>query len=81
MAAIWGQTIVRGPIYIVTRTYFPVARYAYPAIIPSLLALLTGWCAWIPKRWWKYETIALLSVFLFYDVYSIVSLISRYYVR
>ena len=81
MAAVWGLTIVRGPIYIVTRTYLPVARYAYPVIIPSLLALLIGWRAWIPERWWKFETLAILGIFFFYDVYAIVSLISHYYGR
>jgi hypothetical protein len=40
----WGMTIVRGAIYVaLPRVYIPVARYAYPAIVPTTLLLTAGW--------------------------------------
>jgi hypothetical protein len=41
---IWGVTFVRGASYIaLPNPYFPVARYAYSAIIPTVLLLSVGW--------------------------------------
>jgi hypothetical protein len=43
---VWGATLVRGIDAVVSfsgRTFIPSARYAYPAIIPSLLLLNRGW--------------------------------------
>ncbi len=41
--AVWGVTFVRSENYVLLPVFFPVARYAYPAIIPTLLLLLVGW--------------------------------------
>jgi hypothetical protein len=44
LLAIWGMTFVRGAIYIaLPDSYYPVARYAYVAIIPTVLLLSLGW--------------------------------------
>jgi hypothetical protein len=44
LIASWGTTFVRGAIYLgVYHLYLPVARYAYPAIIPTVLFLNVGW--------------------------------------
>ena len=41
---IYASTLLRGAIYIaVPRIYLPVARYLFPAIIPTLLLLCLGW--------------------------------------
>jgi hypothetical protein len=41
---IWGAAWVRGVTMAVLGTpYIPVARYAYPAIIPTMLGLCFGW--------------------------------------
>jgi hypothetical protein len=42
-AAAWIMTLVRSENYVLLRIYYPPARYAYPAIIPMLLLLHTGW--------------------------------------
>jgi hypothetical protein len=34
---------VRGTTFIVLRPYFPFARSAYPAIIPTMFLLVLGW--------------------------------------
>jgi len=44
MLIVWGGTISRGVIYLGNnRLYLPVARYAYTAIIPTMLILTLGW--------------------------------------
>ena len=41
---VWGSAMVRGLSSILQGSYFiPVARYAYPAIIPTMLLLNLGW--------------------------------------
>jgi len=51
----WGSTLVRGAIYIgVPRQYIPTARYAYPAIIPTMIVLAFGWLEifnWVTSGW------------------------------
>ena len=40
----WGAAFVGGAIFVgVPHTYIPVARHAYPAIIPTLIVLCFGW--------------------------------------
>ncbi|MFC2043249.1 ArnT family glycosyltransferase [Chloroflexota bacterium] len=42
----WGAAFVGGAIFVgVPHTYIPVARHAYPAIIPTLIVLCFGWIA------------------------------------
>lgn len=42
--ATWGVTLIRGTEYLAySKLYIPVARHAYPAIIPTLLGLCFGW--------------------------------------
>jgi len=43
LLGIWGPSFVRGLNYIVYNPYFPVARYAYPSIIATMLLLTVGW--------------------------------------
>ena len=43
---VWGMTLVRGATYVLVRFFSPVARYAYPAIIPTMFFLTLGWLAW-----------------------------------
>jgi 4-amino-4-deoxy-L-arabinose transferase-like glycosyltransferase len=42
-SAAWLMTLVRSENYVLLRIYYPAARYAYPAIIPTLLLLHAGW--------------------------------------
>ncbi len=43
LLGVWGFTFVRGTTFIVLRPYFPFARSAYPAIIPTMFLLVLGW--------------------------------------
>jgi len=83
---IWGLTYVRGTnyIFISTSVYYPVARYIYPAIIPTILIWVTGWLEIfrIFKRLvdrWVHPPVFLgyLIFFLFFiglDIWSFVSI-------
>jgi len=42
--AIWTEVLLRGLFTVLDpRLYIPTARYAYPAMIPSMLLLVAGW--------------------------------------
>lgn len=48
LAGVWGMALVRASNYIFIWTGFlPVARYAFPVIAPTMLALAAGWLAWL----------------------------------
>lgn len=81
---VWGMTIVRGTTYIFRPVYFPVARYAYPAIVPSVLLLNAGWLSillllekslYLPG-WVKYAIH--LGSLLILDIYALSSIINFY---
>ncbi len=81
---LWGMTFIRGSTYLLTRIYTPVARYTYPAIIPTVLIMSTGWftiLATLEGRlrlpgWIKYVIYA--GFFLALNAYSLLS-IARFY--
>jgi hypothetical protein len=80
--AVWGITLVRGCIYLAdTRLYLPVSRYAYPAIIPTMLILSFGW--WqilsLGLKWIRIKTLHLILIFIIgfvtLDILSILSIV------
>lgn len=71
---IWGLALVRGSVYLAWTPYIPVARYAYPAVIPTLAALVAGWGSWIPKRYRSFGQLLIpagLAILAVYSLYSI----------
>jgi len=57
---VWGGVFLRPlPLYPWVRPFIPVARYAYPAIVPTALALVGGWTAW-PRPGWRRGGLAVL---------------------
>ncbi|MCK4901672.1 MAG: hypothetical protein KAS38_23005, partial [Anaerolineales bacterium] len=84
LLAVWGFTFVRGTTFIVLRPYYPSARSAYPAIIPTMFLLVLGWWELIDisgdrlkiPDWGKFT--AYFVPFLFLITWSIISII-RYY--
>jgi hypothetical protein len=85
LLAIWGMTFVRGANYLaLPNPYYPVARYAYAAIIPTALLLSLGWWGilrtagrrlrlpdWVNKR-------VYLVILIGFDLLAIFSVL-RYY--
>jgi hypothetical protein len=84
--SIWLLALIRGLSSLVGENYFvPVARYAYPVIIPTMLVLNIGWLKII--RWFeRYLSIPhqlmyilLIVFFLALNVVSLVT-ISRFFI-
>jgi hypothetical protein len=81
---IWGAALVRG-IHSITGTVFiPYARYAYPAIIPTVWLLCAGWSEWprLFERWLRIPRWVKISVFLaFFLLLDMLSIwtIARFY--
>jgi hypothetical protein len=91
---VWGATTLRGAIYLgVSKLYIPVARHAYPIIIPTLLALCVGWVKWFDllrsnsqntKNLFLQRLIYYIPYILFFvfflvlDILSIISIIGYY---
>jgi hypothetical protein len=47
----WGMTILRiHPLFLTMRIYWPVARYADVAIVPTAVLLCAGWAELVPRR-------------------------------
>jgi len=89
LTLLWGMALVRGAVYVFNRPFIPVARYAFPALIPTLLVLCLGW--WqiaagagrllhlpekISSRWPKAVYLALL---LGLDAYALFSIWTYYF--
>jgi hypothetical protein len=48
----WGVTVLRiHPVFLTTHVYWPVARYATVAIVPTALLLCLGLAELVPRRW------------------------------
>jgi hypothetical protein len=67
---LWGNAFLRPhPVY--PAPYLPVARYAYPAIVPTVLALVGGWWALMPRRSRRWLPLAVFSALVALDVASL----------
>ena len=85
MFVIWGAALLRGVTsYIGGGYFFPVARYAYPAILPTMLVLNVGWLeitSWverylrIPKN---FQLVGIISIFILLDLLSLYTIFSYY---
>ncbi len=59
---IWGNTLLRPlPLLDPNFSVLPVARYGFPAIIPTMLALVGGWWALWPRR---FRTLAVAGLLI-----------------
>jgi hypothetical protein len=84
----WGSTLVRTAVFLGSlRLYIPVARYAYPAIIPTVSMLCLGWLELFRSigkalnlRIYNPKTLiaAWVLAWIVLDVYSLVSIRSFY---
>jgi len=57
----------------------PVARYAYPAIIPSVLFLFLGWRELTPAKWRRFLPLTSLLGVAWLDIVSLLEAILPYY--
>ena len=83
----WSSAFLAGIYFggITNRVVIPVARYAYPVIIPTAVVLTAGWWAWfrlISRRISSIQNQGIhlyLLLFFFLDIYSLVSIAYFYY--
>jgi hypothetical protein len=84
LLAVWGITWVRGSIYLFKVPFIPVARYAYPAIIPTMFVLNLGWLEGLEalKRWFRLPQgttiVVYIILMLTLDIISLVSILKYY---
>lgn len=84
LAAVWGPAFMRGISSLVGPVFIPAARYAYPAIIPTVLLLVLGWreiFQWAESRANLPGRVKYWAFFLFFaglDILAWVS-VSRFY--
>jgi hypothetical protein len=73
MGLAWGLSLARGAVYLnYPFYYFPTARHAYPAIIPTMLFLSGGWLGLTGG--WKIGRILILAFLAGLGVLSIFSI-------
>jgi hypothetical protein len=85
LIAIWGSTLLRGADAMIEgASRLPVARYAYPAIIPTMLLLIFGWLGIsaelrrvikIPE---SVVYLLFIGFFVALDILGVISLINYY---
>ncbi len=85
LVCVWGPTLLRGLGESLPGTvYIPVARYAYPVIIPTVLIFVVGWLEilrQIEKRLrvpWSALASLYILLFIALDIHAILSLVSHY---
>jgi hypothetical protein len=77
-ALVWANALLR--FHPLSGTPFiPGARYAYPVIIPTVLALVSGWLALVPARFWRWGAVAMFCALLVLDVMAIQTLYAFYH--
>ena len=85
----WGSTFLRGAIYLASpQFYVPVARYTFPAIVPTGLILAAGWLFILSapfalfKRWNKTPQVPAGWIYivclLVLDIYALWSIYQYY---
>lgn len=74
-AMVWGICLLRTDYF---QPFIPGARYAYPAIVPTALALMGGWLAWAPRRARRWTAVGLLCGMALLDGVSLVTIWTFY---
>ncbi len=84
LVSIWGLVLLRGANYVFTPVYWPIARYAYPVIIPTVLILSMGWYTLLASlgKWLRMPAWGLYVVYfgilLIINIYSLISIVGHY---
>ena len=76
MAAVLGWTgaITRSLPMLRAVEALPLARYAFPVAIPTVLMLVGGWRALWPRRYQEWGTALLLAVLVILDLMSLIAI-------
>lgn len=76
---VWGNVLTRSLPLINTGIAWPMARYTYPAIVPTVLLLVGGWWALWPRRWREYATEWLVGGILLLNIANLANTWMFYY--
>lgn len=84
MLGIWGVTWIRGSVYLFRWIFIPGSRYAFPAIIPTMMVLNLGWLGiiqtvtgWLRSPGWV-QYVVFGGLWLALDIYAVLSLLAVY---
>jgi hypothetical protein len=78
LALIWLNVLLRPLPLLDAWPVYPTARYGFPAIAPSMLALTGGWAAVWPKRWRRTGAVLLLAALVALNAVAVVT-IAQYF--
>lgn len=73
--ALWGNAYLR-PHPVLSSPYIPVARYAFPAIIPTVLGLAAGWWTVTPqrmRRWYLWGVLVAMGALAIAGLWTVVT--------
>lgn len=68
---IWGNTFLRPLPFLDGVFIFPVARYAFPAMLPTMLALVGGWWVLWPSKFRAYGLVFILLGLLVLNIAAV----------
>ncbi len=87
MIVVWFLAVARGSFYLFSHRFIPSARYAYPAIIPTIGIFCLGWYGlgrWIKNILWTSSMkripskIGTVSYWVFVGCFNILAVLSIY---
>jgi hypothetical protein len=77
---VWLNALLR-PHPLVIEPFIPAARYAYPAIVPTVLFMVAGWLNLAPRPFRRWAIWLALAILLTIDVVSVWTLWTFHYRR
>jgi hypothetical protein len=87
LGSIWSLALLRGAGYVFTPVYWPVARYAYPVIIPTVLILCMGWYTLLKmlSKWLRLPDLVMYIIYVgmlfIINFYALISIASFYSIQ
>jgi hypothetical protein len=75
---VWGNAFFRAhPVLL--HPFLSSGRYVYPAVVPTMLALVAGWLAWLPRRLKRPAALVLVFGLTVLDAVSLLTVTTAYY--
>ncbi len=75
---VWSNTLLRALPLLDGNVFIPVARYAFPAVLPLMLLIVGGWWALPPQRWQRLGVLIFISYLVVLWLVSLATLWTIY---
>ncbi len=76
--AVWGPVMLRGLFSTLdSKSYIPTARYGFPAMLPTILAVTAGWQFLLSRKPWL-SALLLTAGLAVLDVAAVITILSFY---